>query len=670
MNRTPYTPKDFAWTKWSASEIKNLAPKLLAEKKTRLSAIKKIQAEERTFENTVYALEASNHNIMDTILKIDLLQNVSPEKNIRDSARRAVDTIQSRLIAIERDPKIWQALKDYKEGAWRKEQKNLDPESKKLFHDMFLEYKRMGFDLPPLKQARVKALAQRLAKISNTFRQNINAYKDHILVTDEELEGLPDRYRAGLEREKDGRYKVTLAYPDYIPFMELAHNEAKRKELHEKYLQKGGTKNMKVLAEMIKLRIEHAHLLGYKTHADYKTELRMAKSGAHALAFENDLLKKVAKGGKHDLDELRDLKRELTGNKKVELFSHDIAYYGNELQKRRFNVDSEAVREYFPLERVLQGTFEIYSTLFGVRFEKLSGYSLWHKDVSLYVVKTLKGDILSYFALDLYPRDGKYGHACVNDIVSGRRTSFSGDEYLAPFGSMLTNFPKPTEKHPSLLAHSEVETFLHEFGHMVHHTLTTARYASQSGCHTAWDFVEAPSQMLEHWAWDAKPLALLSKHYITDKSFPPKLLNNLLASKKHLLRYGILRQLIQGMLDLTLHTKNKPPEPAKLHRDLTKKYTGIDLPKSAIFPAGFGHLDGYDAGYYGYLWSNVYAADMFTRFEKEGIMSKKTGADYKKWILEKGGSMEEVELVKGFLGRNPNNKAFLIEIGVKSPSKT
>lgn len=665
LKRTPYTPKDFAWAKWTAIDIKNLVPELLATKKARLRAIKRIPKEARTFENTIYAIESADYGIIEEILKLDLLQNVSPDKNIRNAANRAVDSIQSKMIAIEHDPKLWQAIKEYVAGAWCSDKKTLDTESKKLFKDMFLSYKRLGFDLSSTKQKHIKELSQRLAKVSNAFRQNINAYKDHILVTKEDLSGAPERYISGLTRTKDGLYKITLAYPDYIPFMELVKDEKKREELNRKYLKKGGKKNMRVLDEMIKLRVKHARLLGYKTHADYKLEPRMAKSGARAVAFENDLLKKVAKGGRHDLDELRELKRELSGNKKAILFSHDIAYYGNELQKRRFNVDSEAVRAYFPLERVLHGTFEIYSTLFGVQFKKLSGYSLWHKDVSLYVVKTLKGDVLSYFALDLYPRDGKYGHACVNDIVNGRRTSFSGDKYFTPFGTMLANFPKPTKKHPSLLAHSEVETFLHEFGHMIHHTLTTARYASQSGCHTSWDFVEAPSQMLEHWAWNKEPLALLSSHYKTGKSLPPELLNNLLASKKHLLRYGILRQLIQGILDLTLHTKNNPPEPAKLYRDLVKKHTGIILPKDAIFPAGFGHLEGYDAGYYGYLWSNVYAADMFTRFEKEGIMNKKTGADYKKWILEKGGSMEEIDLVKGFLGRSPNNKAFLKEIGVK-----
>ncbi|MBI5077837.1 MAG: Zn-dependent oligopeptidase [Candidatus Yonathbacteria bacterium] len=565
------------------------------------------------------------------------------------------------MIRIERDPKIWQALKDYKNGGWKKEKADIAPEDKKLFRDIFLIYKRMGFDLAPKKQKRVKEIMERLSKLSNEFRHNINNYEDHITIAETETAGLPERYTAGLKCDKKGNFIVTLAYPDYVPFMELAQNETKRKELNNKYMQKGGKKNMVVLGEMLLLRAEHARLLGYKTHADYKTELRMAKSGKTALGFEMSLLKKVERGGKHDLDELRDLKRTVTQNPGAELYSHDIAYYGHELQKERFKFDSEEVRAYFPLERVLDGTFKIYSTLFGVKFEKLKNFPLWHPDAALYVVKNQKGKIISYFALDLYPREGKYGHAAAFGIIGGRQTSPTS--YVAPFAAMVTNFTKPSEKNLSLLSHREVETFFHEFGHIMHCILTTARYGSQSGYHTAWDFVEAPSQMLEHWAWDKKSLVILSAHHETGKPIPPAFLKNLIASENHLLRYATLRQLVLGIFDLTLHSGGHSLEPAKLYRDLMKKHTGINVPKDAIFPAGFGHLDGYDAGYYGYLWSKVYAADMFTRFAKEGILNKNTGADYKKWILEKGGSMEEIDLVKGFLGRTPNNKAFLKEIG-------
>lgn len=663
MHRAPYTSKDFEWTKWTASEIKALVPQIISEKKARLAAIKKETAA-RNFENTIFALEASGYGITDTILKIDLLQNVSPDKTVRTAAKKAVEDFEKQMIRIERDPKVWDAIKEYEQGLWKKEKPSLSVEDKKLFQDIYLVYKRMGFDLPPAKQKRVREIEERLSKLASDFQHNITNYKDHIVVDKKDAEGLPERYLSGLKRDKKGNYIVSLEYPDLIPFMELCPNESKRKELNSKNLKKGGDKNMKVLTELLKLRTEHAHILGYKTHADYQTELRMAKSGNIALNFENDLLKKVAQGGKHDLNELRDLKREMTHNPKAEIFSYDIAYFGNELQKRRYSFSNEELREYFPLERALDGAFKIYATLFGVKFEKQKGFKLWHQDAELYAIKTKEDKIISYFAIDLYPREGKRGHASAHGVIDGHQTSFKQGDYVVPFATIITNFTKPSEKNSSLLSHGEVETFLHEFGHVMHFTLTTAHYASQAGYNTAWDFVEAPSQMLEHWAWDKKSLALLSSHYKTGKPIPAPLVKNLIASEDHMLRYATLRQLIMGIFDLTLHTSKKHIEPAKLYRDMVKKYTGMILPKDAIFPAGFGHLCGYDAGYYSYLWSKVYAADMFTRFKKEGILNKKTGADYKKWILEKGGSIEEIELVKGFLGRKPSNKAFLKEIGI------
>ncbi|MCK9345269.1 MAG: Zn-dependent oligopeptidase [Candidatus Pacebacteria bacterium] len=664
MQRIPYTPKDFNWTKWTATDIKALVLQIISEKKARLAAIKN-EKSPRNFENTIYALEASSYGLTETILKIDLLQNVSTEKSIRDTAKKAVEDFEKQMIRVERDPKIWGAIKEYEQGLWKKEKTHLSIEDKKLFRDTYLAYKRMGFDLTPAKQKRVKEIEERLTKVGSDFQSNITNYKDHIVVSKEEAMGLPERYLSGLKQDKKGNYLVSLDYPDLIPFMELCTNEAKRKELNSKNFQKGGAKNMKVLAEMLKLRAERASLLGYKHHADYQTELRMAKSGKVAFDFELNLLNKVAKSGRSDLDELRDLKRELTKNPKAEIFSHDVAYYGNELQKRRFNFSNEEMREYFPIERALGGAFNIYATLFGVKFEKQDGFPLWHPDAELYAVKTAKGDIVSYFAIDLHPREGKRGHASAHGVIDGHLTTLTQGNYVVPFATIICNFTKPTKKTPSLLSHGEVETFLHEFGHIMHFTLTSARYASQAGYNTAWDFVEAPSQMLEHWAWNKKSLALLSSHYKTGKPIPEKLLKNLIASEDHLLRYSTLRQTLLGIFDLTLHTSKKKLEPAKLWRDMIKKYTGMTLPKDAIFPAGFGHLNDYGAGYYSYLWSKVYAADMFTRFEKEGILNKKTGADYKKWILEKGGSMEEIELVKGFLGRKPSNKAFLKEIGIK-----
>ena len=520
----------------------------------------------------------------------------------------------------------------------------------------------MGFELPPKKRKELKKNIKRLNKLSNDFSNNINEYKDSITVTKDELSGLPENYVKGLKKDRKGRYVVTLDYPDFFPFIKNAESAPRRKELMDKSLQKGGKKNMKLLSEILELRRQNAKLLGYDTHADFKTEVKTAKTAKKALIFVRELMKKVHKGTELDISQLTDLKKRFLGVSNTKLEYYDILYYINQLQKEKFNVDSEKVREYFPLETVKKGTFEIYSKLLSVRFQKLNGFHLWHKDVELYAVKDDSGQIISYFMLDLYPRANKYGHACVSPLVYGKKRQFK-DEYTAPLACMLANFPKPTKRHPSLLSHGEVETFFHEFGHVMHGVLTTAKYMSQSGYSVAWDFVEAPSQMLESWVWDKKMLNILSEHYKTKKNLPKGVLDNMLKAKDHMVYYITMRQLVLAMFDLILHTKNIKNS-SKLYNDLVKEYVGVTFPKENIFPAGFGHLMGYDAGYYGYMWSKVFASDMFTKFQKNGLLDKKTGDRYKKWILEKGSSMDEMELLKKFLGRKPNNKAFLKEIGL------
>lgn len=668
MKRTEYTKADFTWSHWTPTDIKRVVPQLLTLKKARFTAIKKIKNTERTFENTVYALDASYDGISDAASQINILQEASPDKAVRTAAQQAIKTLEKSLIAIERDPQIWKALKEYEAGAWKQERKNLSPVEHKLFHDILLDFKRMGFDLPPQKQVRLKKIDQEISRLGSEFGKNINNHKDHIVVPEADMAGLPDIYKQGLKRDEKGRFVITLAYPDYIPFMEFAHSEAHRKALAEKYSQKGGAQNLKILEKLVTLRREKAKLLGYKNYADYRTEPRMAKSGDVAFGFINSLFKRTQKGGKADLAELRALKQQETKDSRAVLHPYDISYYGHKLRKMRFNLNSEEVREYFPLERVLGGTLEIYSRLFGVKFQELTGterIELWHPDVKLYKILTTNNETFAYFAIDLHPREGKYGHACVLNVIDGRSRTFMGDEYVTPFAVMLTNFAKPTETIPSLLSHGEAETFLHEFGHIMHCTLTKARYASQSGSHTAWDFVEAPSQMFENWGWNKQSLKLLSSHYKTGKPLPEKILTNLLKSERHMLRYATLRQTVLATLDLKLHTENKTLKPNKLYAKITENYTGMKVSPKSLFPADFSHLAGsYDAGYYGYLWSKVYATDMFTRFAHEGILNKKTGADYRKAILEQGGSKPEIELVKEFLGRKPNNKAFLKEIGI------
>lgn len=656
MNTQLHTKKDFLWTRWKKADIQNAGKEIIALKKKRYAEIKKIPAHNRTFENTIYALESSDYDLSDSIGYIEIHRETSTDPHIRKIAKETLERVSKQMVDIEYDEDIYRAVKEYAAKG-----KKLTDADKKLLKDMLLGCKRMGFDLPKEKRDILQRNIKKLNTLSTTFSHNINEYKDHIFVTREELDGLPERYIQGLGKDKKtGKYKVTLQYPDMGPFMVKAKNSAKRKELAKKALQKGGRENLKLLAEIVRIRRENAKLLGYKTHADYKTEVRTVKTTAHAFSFVNGLMKKVARGVQKDMDALAALKREETGDKRARIEHYDVAYYSDMLEQKRFSVDSEKVREYFPADTVKKGTFVIYEKLFSIKFEKMSGYPLWHEDTELYAVKE-GGNIISYFALDLYPREGKYGHACAIDMVKGRVIP-GNDMYMAPIAVMLANFPKPRKGHPSLLSHGEVETFFHEFGHIMHMVLTRAKYMSQSGASTAWDFVEAPSQMLEHWVWDKKMLNILSEHYKTGGNIPKELLANMIKGKFHMVHYATMRQLIFALFDLTLHTK-QIKNPSALYAQLIKKYTGIVLPKEQIFPAGFGHMMGYDAGYYGYMWSKVFATDMFTKFDHAGLLNAKTGRAYRECILEKGSSEEEIKLLEEFLGRKPNNKAFLKEIG-------
>jgi Zn-dependent oligopeptidase len=517
----------------------------------------------------------------------------------------------------------------------------------------------MGFDLPKTKFAKLKANIKTLGRLSLEFNRNLNEYKGHILVTEAELDGLPQSYKVNLAKTGE-KYKVTLAYPDVFPYMAGAHDEERRKELLEKFVRRGGLKNVEILKKMFRLRAENARLLGYKTHADFQTELRMAKSAKNVWRLVKDLQKRTKKQAARDLVMLKADKRRRTGNSKAILGAHDVSYLFKQIRKEKFDIDSDVVKEYFPFERVKQATLDAYQKLLGVVFKRRFDVKFWHPDVQLYDVYDASGEYLSSFILDLYPREGKYGHAAVVEVTFGRH---EGNSYRAPLAAMMANFPKPSAANPSLMSHGEVETFFHEFGHIMHFTLTKARYKAQSGFNVAMDFVEAPSQMLENWVWDAEMLTRFSHHYKTGDPMPKDLIKRMIDARLFGEAWSVRSQLILTSLDLIVHTKNVK-DPVALYAKLDKNLMGIAPPKRQLWIAGFGHIaGGYDAGYYSYLWSKVYAQDMFTRFEKEGVRNPKTGRDYRRWILEKGSSMKEINLVRGFLGRKPNNKAFIKSIG-------
>lgn len=654
--RIPYQPTDFEWTHWTGKDIESAANVFLDFKKATYAEIKNIPAAQRNFENTVYAIERTNQ-MAEKVLKISFLMNVAPSQEIRGAAQLALEKVEKELIEIEYDEDMYRAVREYAQ-----KQEMQSAEEAKMLKDLLRDYRRMGFDLPLEKRKQLQENLTTLSKLSTEYSKNINEYKDFILVTEDELEGLPAHFAQSLTKEGD-QYRVSLDYPEYFPFMENAVSDEKRKELADKNLRKGGEANVAILKQILAFRNENAHLLGYRTHAEFQLEVKMAKNSKTVFEFLNDLSAKVEKGIQNEMQILKEFKTKMKGIEETVQYS-DIGFLVNQQRKELFQVDAEKIREYFPTHFVLQKMFEVYGTLFSLSFEKVEGYPMWHSEVEMYALKEKEnGNLLAYFFLDLYPREGKYGHAAVFNLISPHTIHYKSDDVATPVAALVCNFPRPTSERPSLLNHNEVLTLFHEFGHVLHEVLSQTRFSSQSGFSVARDFVEAPSQMLENWVWDKDILKLISQHYQTGESLSEEIRENMIRAKNHMVAYTSMRQLIFGIFDMTIHTESVESYDS-FYIELCAKYLGIHLPESSLFSAGFGHLMGYDAGYYGYMWSKVFAADMFTRFEAEGVLNPHTGMDYRHWILEKGAILEEMNLVRGFLGREPNSEAFLRELGI------
>lgn len=651
---------DLAWIQRTQEQTEAAVVAALSTKRTVLDTIIALPAGERTFSNTVAALETSNDELSDLQQQLQVLAAVHPDRVTRDACQETADRIATAIIDMEYDPRLWQAVQE-----WLATREKLDAVDRKLADDVIRDMRRMGFDLPPERFERLKKNQQELQALEREFEKTINEYSDFIAVTKEELDGMSERYIQGLHVLPDGYYRISLEYPDMFPYLQYATDAAKREELAHKQLLRGGFENMERLAHMVRLRQEGAGLLGYASHADFAGQVRMAGSAQAIEEFLRGLMEKLLPAAKKELKELVAVKKEQLGlEHPAPIHYHEAAYWSERLRRERYNLDAEKVKEYFPLTRVIDGMFRLYQDLLGVRFTAVPDAALWHPDARTFVVTDAEnGAELGHFFLDLHPRDGKYGHAAAMPCIVGR-----GNGAVTGLIALVCNFPKPTAQNPSLLAHDDVEALLHEFGHVMHALLSGGRYQRQNGFGVPLDFVEALSQIFEYWAWDPRVLGLLSGHYTTGASLPKELLDTMLAARRHQEARWYLAQAMRSLYDIRIH--GQPPDApvsaqqlAQQYRDMALEYLDIDLPDDAIFAAGWDHMADYDAGYYGYLWSKVYAADMFTRFAPDPLNAA-VGRDYRTKVLAPGAGKKEHLLVEEFLGRPSTNVAFLAELGI------
>ncbi|BGP17854.1 hypothetical protein JCM10213_008348 [Rhodosporidiobolus nylandii] len=662
-----------AWNTFTVSHISSTTDEVVAQSQALLDSLAALPKEQRTFETVVrpYALKnAEADRILEPLL---FMSYVSPDKAVRDAAQEAEKkTNEWSLQALTRQD-VYEALLDAKKHTEDNGVK-LNAEEQRLLDRLILDRKRNGLGLSEEKRKEYLEVKKKIINLETDFATHCNEEKGFLLFTREELDGVPEDVLSGFP-EVDGKLKMTHKTPDYVPVINYAKNPATRKRAVLSY--EGKTlQNAPLLKEIVELRQKAAELLGYENHAAWTLEVKMAKTPSEVDSFLKDLETKLRPLGEQEREKLLALKKEeheklgLPADEAFNLW--DYRYYDRLFTEQHLSLDQNKVKEYFPVEHVVPAVLEIYKELLGVELVKVprteeAGGLTWHDEAEMFAVWESDragedGAFLGYMHLDLYPREGKYGHAAVWGLVPGWTNAEGWREY--PVVSMVANLSKPTPGKPSTMKHDDVNTFFHEMGHAYHGLLSKTQFARYHGTAVARDFVEAPSQMLENWCWTPAQLRSLSSHIETHESLPNDLIDKIIASKK--LGQGLfnLRQLFFGKYDMLLHTTKHDlsvDEMSKLWCDLREQTSLVTIGDEVVGgQSGFAHIaGGYSAGYYGYLYSQVFSADMWaTVFEKDP-MSKEAGRQYREKILQVGGSRDEMDSLVDFLGRKPNNDAFL-----------
>jgi thimet oligopeptidase len=634
-----------------------------------------------TFKSTVVALDDLGWQASNAANKAVVTKESNTDPKVREAAENAVKTFQDWAVGIDYRENVYKALK-----AFANTKPKLTGEDKKLFDETMRDYRRAGLDLPPDKRKEVEDLRKQLAKLGTDFDTNIVNAKTPLVFTKAELDGVPESFLESPDIKNTGQtapQRVDLITPTYTVLANVtwhyntvednAKNEAIRKKLYVARDSLAKDINRTVLNQMIALRNKIALRLGYKSWDDYQTEIKMAKNGAGAKKYIDDLTKGIQPKFAAEVAEMQKMKAEDTHDPNAKIGVWDWRYYSNQIKKQKYNVDTEALRDFFPFQKVLEGMFNIYQSIFGLKFEQIDAPYKWIGDLQLYMVTdAASGEPLGMFYLDMFPRDGKFNHFAEFGIISGKQ--LADGKYQRPVCALLCNFPPPSADKPSLMTHSDVEVLFHEFGHCLHEITTRAKYGRFGGTHVPGDFVEAPSQMLQNWVWNKKVLDTFAADYRDpSRKIPGDIIQKMNDAKKATAGVFYRRQFAFASLDLAMHDAH--PENADWdcvnisNPVLEKVFLPID--PSTTFVTYFGHMNGYDAGYYGYAWADAIAADMGTVFEKatDGYLDKQAGMKLRKEIYEQGDGRDVTISIEKFLGRKQSVEPFLQKIGVKGGNK-
>ena len=696
MKSHPFLSKN-SNPKWSALLPQHIAEDFkiaLKNAEVQLESIRQLTEASTTFENTIKALESTSLELNQAWGLVLHLDSVCNSADLRKAHNEILPEITAFQAKISLDPKLWHAVKSYAE---KPEIANLDPVDRRLLDEVLKDFEESGANLPEDKRKRLEQISSELAKATQTFSEHIldatNAWT--ITATEEsELLGLPENAKSAARQaalEKLGEEKganawvFTLHAPSMLPVIQYADNEELRKEVwsaSDSLCVKKPYENEPLIREILKLRQERAEILGKPDFADVALARRMAKTGAEANAFVDEILTKALPSSLAENQELEAYKAEKTGKPLDLLQPWEVGYWSEKLKKERYDFDEEDLRPYFPIQSVLSGMFTLASKIFGLQIkERATSYqdktkqiegedgepvSVWHPDVRFYDLFDLEENkLLGSFYADWHPRSSKRGGAWMNFLRTAEK---DGETHL---GLICGNLTAPTPESPALLTHYEVQTVFHEFGHLLHHLCGKVKHPSLNGVNVAWDFVELPSQIMENWCWQRESLDLFARHYETGETIPTELFDKMIRARNFFQGNATIRQMAFSKLDLFLHREWAKSMSGGLEEALQNEL-GKFLPKRKSTPRTialrFSHLFsspiGYAAAYYSYKWAEVLDADAFTRFQSEGVMNPSTGRDFRDKILSKGNAEPPEKLYRDFMGRDPQVDALLSRSGL------
>lgn len=627
-----------------------------------------------TWDNLIQPIDEMDEKFSRAWSPVSHLNSVKNSPELREAYEACLPLLSEYSTWVGQHKPLYQAYKQIKES---EEYTKLTKAQKKVIDNALRDFELSGIGLPEDKQKRYGEIVAKLSELSSKYSNNVldaTMGWTKLITNLDDLSGMPESPLAAAKEQAKAKgqegWLLTLDIPSYLPIMTYCDNRDLRFELYQAYNTRasdqgpnaGKWDNTEIIKQILSLRDELAHLLGFETYADKSLATKMAESTQQVIEFLTDLASKAKPQGEKELADLKRYAYEFFGASDIKPW--DIAYYSEKQKQYLYTINDEELRPYFPEQTVINGLFEVVHRVFGITAKQRQGVEVWDPEVKFYDLYNTDGELKGSFYLDLYAREHKRGGAWMDDCIG--RMRFADGHVQKPVAYLTCNFNRPIGDKPALFTHNEVTTLFHEFGHGLHHMLTEIDVSSVAGINgVPWDAVELPSQFLENWCWEPEALAFISGHYETGEPLPAEMLEKMLDAKNYQAALFILRQLEFGLFDFKLHSQKDPDilETLKQVRELVAVVPTVEWGR---FPHAFSHIfaGGYAAGYYSYLWAEVLSADAFSRFEEEGIFNTKTGNAFLDNILSQGGSDEPMTLFKNFRGREPQLEALLRHYGI------